>query len=31
VLRQQIDLDGLSVDRIYDGWAEVVRRIVDAP
>jgi AcrR family transcriptional regulator len=28
LLRQQIDLDGLSLDRIYDGWSDVVRRII---
>jgi AcrR family transcriptional regulator len=30
VLRQQIELDGLTLDRIFDGWADVVRRVVGA-
>lgn len=30
VLRQQIDVDGLALDRIHDGWADVVQRIVGA-
>jgi AcrR family transcriptional regulator len=28
ILRQQIDLDGLDLDRIYAGWSDIVRRIV---
>lgn len=28
MLRQQIDYDGVSRDRIFDGWADLVRRVV---
>jgi AcrR family transcriptional regulator len=30
LLRRQIDVDGLGLDRIHAGWSDVVRRIVGA-
>ena len=28
ILHQQVELEGLSVDRVHDGWIDLVRRIV---
>jgi hypothetical protein len=28
ILAQQIDIDGFPVERVYDGWVDLVRRIV---
>lgn len=28
ILDQQVNLDGFPVDRVYDGWVDLVRRIV---
>jgi AcrR family transcriptional regulator len=30
ILHQQVELDGVSVDRVYAGWVDLVRRVVDA-
>ncbi|MCW2767833.1 MAG: regulatory protein TetR [Nocardioides sp.] len=31
ILQQQIDIDGFPVERVHDGWADLVRRIVAQP
>lgn len=28
ILTQQVRIEGISVDRVYDGWADLVRRVV---
>jgi hypothetical protein len=30
ILEQQIEIDGLDLDRIHAGWADAVQRIVAA-
>jgi AcrR family transcriptional regulator len=31
ILHQQVRVDGFPVDRVYDGWADLARRVVGAP
>ena len=31
ILDQQVRIEGLDVDRVYDGWADLARRIVGDP